>query len=102
MYYREYFFYLKERLPGKCYEVLEECYKSNGSEVEKIYEEMKKIPFGEKLMNGQEILVKSPKNEFSMDYEILLRERLIEHIKGTDERFVLSKFGVYLLHYMHK
>ncbi|MGL5355093.1 MAG: hypothetical protein ACRC0R_03345 [Cetobacterium sp.] len=98
MYYREYFFYLKERLPEKCYEVLEQCFKRNKNEIENIY----------KLLQNSEVEIEIPnfllpKKEkyYDMIYEILLRERLITSYGCPENNsYKLDRFGIYLLHYL--
>lgn len=98
MYYREYFFYLKERLPAKCYLVLEECYSENKEIIEKNYRLLKEAK-KDANVNITHLYLPNKEEKYSMDYEILVREDLI---KKVDNRYYLSKFGIYLLHYMYE
>lgn len=98
MYYREYFFYLKERLPAKCYLVLEECYSENREVIERDYQLLRNARKNEKV-EITHIYLPNKDEKYPMDYEILVREDLI---KKVDSKYYLSKFGVYLLHYMYE
>ena len=98
MYYNEYFFYLKEKLPGKCYDVLDECYNAHKEEVEASFAYFQNLEYGEICVETKIII---PRIEsLTMAYEILIREQLIDVTE--DGRFRLDRFGVYLLHYLNK
>lgn len=98
MYYREYFFYLKERLPERCYEVLKECYKIQKNDIENTFMILKN---SEKNVKIVDILLPIKDIFYSMDYEILLREELIIKADSRENRYKLDRFGIYLLHYLN-
>lgn len=98
MYYREYFFYLKERLPEKCYEVLKECYKTQKNDIE---ENFKKLHNSNKQIEFTDILLPIKEQFYHMEYEILLREELITKDSSRENRYKLDRFGIYLLHYLN-
>ena len=98
MYYREYFVYLKERLPERCYEVLKECYKIQKNDIENTFMILKN---SEKNVKIVDILLPIKDIFYSMDYEILLREELIIKADSRENRYKLDRFGIYLLHYLN-
>ncbi|MEG0069341.1 hypothetical protein [Cetobacterium sp.] len=98
MYYREYFFYLKERLPETCYNVLQECYNNQKDDIEQNFHNLKNATTDVAIKN---ILLPIKENIYSMDYEILLREILIEPHPTEANCFRLDRFGIYLLHYLN-
>ncbi|MGL4998425.1 MAG: hypothetical protein ACRC5W_05695 [Cetobacterium sp.] len=99
MYYREYFYYLKERLPKKCYEVLQECFEKNKNEVENCFNLLQN---SSNKIEVSDILLPIKEKYYSMDYEILLREELItNHNCLKDNSYKLDRFGIYLLHYLN-
>ncbi len=98
MYYREYFFYLKERLPERCYEVLKECYKIQKNDIENNFTLLKDSKEAVEIVD---ILLPIKEEHYSMDYEILLREELIIKANSRENRYKLDRFGIYLLHYLN-
>lgn len=98
MYYREYFFYLKERLPEKCYEVLKECYKIQKNDIENNF---KLLHNSIAKVETVDILLPIKETYYNMDYEILLREELIMKDLSRENRYKLDRFGIYLLHYLN-
>ena len=96
MYYKEYFFYLKQRLPEKCYNILQECYNNQKEDIEQNYQNLKNATNDIAIKH---ILIPIKINLYSMDYEILLRENLIEPHPTEPNRFRIDRFGIYLLHY---
>ncbi|MGL5278421.1 MAG: hypothetical protein ACRC8M_04970 [Cetobacterium sp.] len=98
MYYREYFFYLKERLPEKCYEVLKECYKTQKNDIESNF---KLLHNSVVKVETVDILLPIKETYYHMDYEILLREELIMKDHSRENRYKLDRFGIYLLHYLN-
>lgn len=98
MYYREYFFYLKERLPERCYEVLKECYKIQKNDIENNFTLLKD---SKEAVETVDILLPIKEEHYSMDYEILLREELIIKANSRENRYKLDRFGIYLLHYLN-
>lgn len=98
MYYREYFFYLKERLPERCYELLKECYKIQKNDIENNFTLLKD---SKEAVETVDILLPIKEEHYSMDYEILLREELIIKANSRENRYKLDRFGIYLLHYLN-
>lgn len=99
MYYREYFFYLKERLPEKCYEVLTECFKRNKNEIESSFKLLKNAHTEIEI---PDILLPVKDEYYNMVYEILLREKLIIPFGYSENNsYKLDRFGIYLLHYLN-
>lgn len=98
MYYREYFFYLKERLPERCYEVLKECYKTQKNDIENNFNLLHNSTV---RVETVDILLPIKETYYHMDYEILLREKLIKKDHLRDHRYKLDRFGIYLLHYLN-
>lgn len=98
MYYREYFFYLKERLPEKCYEVLKECYKIQKNDIENNF---KLLNESIEKVETVDILLPIKDKRYPMDYEILLREELIIKDCSRENRYKLDRFGIYLSHYLN-
>lgn len=98
MYYREYFFYLKERLPEKCYEVLRECYKTQKNDIENNFNLLQS---SKEATETIDILLPIKDTFYPMDYEILLREELIIKAESRENRYKLDRFGIYLLHYIN-
>ena len=98
MYYNEYFFFLKERLPEKCYDILKECYENHKDEVENAFSYFQNLKFGETYKDTNIFIPRE--DSLLMAYEILVREQLIDVTE--DGRYMLDRFGVYLLHYLNK
>ncbi|MGL5797789.1 MAG: hypothetical protein ACRCYT_06235 [Cetobacterium sp.] len=99
MYYREYFFYLKERLPERCYEILKECYVSHKIDIEKDFKTLKNSTTETEINH-----ISLPKSDtyYNLEYEILLRENLIKIDNNSESKnYILDRFGIYLLHYMN-
>ncbi|MGL4946530.1 MAG: hypothetical protein ACRCZR_05005 [Cetobacterium sp.] len=99
MYYREYFFYLKERLPEKCYEILKECYISYNVDIENDFKNLKSST---KEIEVSYIPLPKSDTYYNLEYEILLREHLIRIDENSETKnYILDRFGIYLLHYMN-
>ncbi|MGL5089328.1 MAG: hypothetical protein ACRC6Z_07790 [Cetobacterium sp.] len=99
MYYREYFYYLKERLPEKCYEVLQECFEKNKNEVENYF---KLLQNSSNKIEIPDIFLPVKEKYYNMEYEILLREELITNLNRLEcNSYKLDRFGIYLLHYLN-
>ncbi|MGL4653928.1 hypothetical protein [Cetobacterium sp.] len=98
MYYREYFFYLKERLPEKCYDVLKECYKRQKNDIEFNF---KQLHTSTKKIEIIDVLLPIKEDYYHMEYEILFREELITKDDSRENRYKLDRFGIYLLHYLN-
>lgn len=99
MYYREYFFYLKEKLPEKCYEVLKECYKTQKNDIENNF---KLLQSSISKVETIDILLPIQNTYYHMNYEILLREELISRHSSKENCYKLDRFGIYLLHYLNE
>lgn len=98
MYYREYFYYLKKKLPDKCILILEEIYSEAKKVIESNYKIIKEAERHDEIVLDK-IVLPEMNRKYPMAYEILIREDLI---KKDGENMVLTKFGIYLLHYMYE